>query len=119
MSGAIAQTFAANREETGAVQNLPLIEEKESIQLAVDAAKKKLCAPLTRRQLMGVTVSDGGSDNWAVIASLIESCKLNGVDPYAYLIDVVTKIVNGHPNSAIDDLLPWAYAAPQPLKAVA
>ena len=50
---------------------------------------------------------------------MIESCKLNGVDPYAYLIDVVTKIVNGHPNSAIDDLLPWAYAAPQPLKAVA
>jgi len=55
--------------------------------------------------------SDGGGDNWAVIATLIENCKLCGVDPYDYLADVLTKIVNGHPNSAIDDLLPSAYAA--------
>jgi hypothetical protein len=31
----------------------------------------------------------------------------------------ITKIVNGHPNSQIDDLLPWAYAAMHELKAVA
>jgi transposase len=63
--------------------------------------------------------SDGGGENWAVIATLIENCKLCDVDPYAYLADVLGKIVNGHPNSAIDDLLPWAYARPEPLKAVA
>jgi transposase len=63
--------------------------------------------------------SDGGGDNWAVIATLIENCKLSGVDPYAYLADVLSKIVDGHPNSAIDDLLPWTYAASEPLKAVA
>ena len=63
--------------------------------------------------------SDGGGDNWAVIATLIENCKLNGVEPYAYLADVLTKIVNGHLNSAIDELLPWAYATAAPLKAVA
>jgi len=63
--------------------------------------------------------SDGGGDNWAVIATLIENCKLNGVEPHAYLADVLTKIVNGHRNSAVDDLLPWAYAATEPLKAVA
>ena len=63
--------------------------------------------------------SDGGGDNWAVIATLIENCKLSGVDPYAYLADVLAKIVNGHLNTAIDDLLPWAYAAPQAFKAVA
>jgi transposase len=49
----------------------------------------------------------------------IENCKLCGVDPYAYLAEVLGKIVNGHPNSAIGDLLPWAYAIPEPLKAVA
>ena len=53
--------------------------------------------------------SDGGGEHWAVIASLIETCKLSGVDPNAYLADVITKIVNGHPNSRIDELLPWAY----------
>ena len=63
--------------------------------------------------------SDGGGDNWAVIATLIENCKLSGVEPYAYLTDVLTKIVNGHLNRAIDELLPWAYATAEPLKAVA
>ena len=62
--------------------------------------------------------SDGGGEHWATIASLIETAKLNGVDPYAYLADVITRIVAGHPQSQLDDLLPWAYA-PEPLKAVA
>jgi len=53
--------------------------------------------------------SDGGGEHWAIIASLIETCKLDRVDPHVYLTDVITKIVNGHPNSRIDDLLPWAY----------
>ena len=63
--------------------------------------------------------SDGGGEHWAVIASLIETCKLIGVEPYAYLADVITRIVNGHPNSKIDDLLPWTYPAAQALKDVA
>jgi transposase len=63
--------------------------------------------------------SDGGGEHWAVVASLIETCKLCDVEPHVYLADVITKIVNGHPNSQIDDLLPWAYAATPTLKAVA
>ena len=63
--------------------------------------------------------SDGGAEHWAVVASLIETCKLNGVDPLAYLADVITRIVNGHPQSRLDELLPWAYPATAELKAVA
>jgi transposase len=63
--------------------------------------------------------SDGGGEHWAVIASLIETCKLNALDPQHYLTDVITKIVNGHPNSQIDDLLPWAYPAAPALSDVA
>jgi transposase len=63
--------------------------------------------------------SDGGGEHWAIVASLIETCKLNGIDPQAYLVGVITKIVNGHPNSRIDDLLPWAYPAAQDLRRVA
>jgi transposase len=62
--------------------------------------------------------SDGGAKHWAVLATLVETCKLNDVDPLAYLTDVLTRIVNGHPNRDIDQLLPWAYRA-QALKAVA
>jgi len=54
--------------------------------------------------------SDRGAEHWATLASLIETCKLCGVDPHVYLSDIISKIVNGHPNSRIDDLLPWAYA---------
>jgi transposase len=63
--------------------------------------------------------SDGGAEHWAVIASLIETCKLTGVEPHAYLADVITRIVNGHPNSRLDELLPWAYPSTQDLKAAA
>jgi transposase len=63
--------------------------------------------------------SDGGGEHWAIIASLIETCKLGSIDPQSYLADVITRIVNGHPNSRIDELLPWTYAPAADLKAVA
>jgi transposase len=70
---------------------------------------------LTRKNAL-FAGSDGGAESWAVIASLIETCKLNDIDPYAYLANTLTRIVDGHPASAIDELLPWAYAKVQPLQ---
>jgi len=52
---------------------------------------------------------DAGAENWGVIASLVETCKLNDVDPQAWLTNVLTRIVNGHKQSQINDLLPWNY----------
>jgi hypothetical protein len=43
---------------------------------------------------------------------------MNDVDPLTYLTEVLTRIVNGHPKSDIDQLLPWAYRK-QDLRAVA
>jgi len=54
---------------------------------------------------------DQGAENWACIASLIETCKLHGVDPQAYFADVLTKLVNLWPASRLDELMPWAWAA--------
>jgi hypothetical protein len=42
VSGAIAPTFAANREETGTVQNLPLMEEKKAFTWRLTPPKKAL-----------------------------------------------------------------------------
>jgi len=53
---------------------------------------------------------DEGGRNWGIIASLIETCKLNHIDPLAYLSEIITRIAQGHPQSRIDELLPWAYA---------
>ena len=47
-----------------------------------------------------------------MIASLIETCKLNAVDPQAYLADVLSRLVNRHPARQIDQLMPWGYANP-------
>ena len=66
---------------------------------------------LTRKNAL-FAGSDGGAEHWAILASLIETAKLNDIDPQAYLTDVITRIVQGHPQSRIDDLMPWAYAAP-------
>ena len=49
---------------------------------------------------------DLGAENWAAIASLIECCKLGGINPNAYLTDVLTRIVNKHDGDPLDDLLP-------------
>ncbi|ACL59214.1 IS66-like element ISMno13 family transposase [Methylobacterium nodulans] len=73
---------------------------------------------LTRKNAL-FAGSDGGAAHWAVIASLIETCKLTGVGPQAYLADVITRIIEGHPNSRIDELLPWAYPVTPTLRDVA
>jgi len=52
--------------------------------------------------------SDGGGEHWAILASLIETCKLNAINPHAYLADILTRIVAGHPINRLDELLPWA-----------
>lgn len=55
--------------------------------------------------------SDFGAESWAIIASLVECCKLNGVNPEAYFTDVLTKLVNLWPNDQIDQLLPWNWSS--------
>ncbi len=54
--------------------------------------------------------SDDGADHWAMLASLIETCKLNGVNAELWLGDVLTKLVNAWPLKKLDDLLPWSSA---------
>lgn len=52
-----------------------------------------------------------GAENWATIASLIETCKLNAIDPFAYLASTLTAIVNGHKQRRINELLPWSFSS--------
>ena len=51
--------------------------------------------------------SDGGAARWATVCSLITTAKLNDVEPFAYLKDVLERLSNGYPISRFDDLLPW------------
>ncbi|HZD31080.1 MAG TPA: IS66 family transposase [Candidatus Angelobacter sp.] len=56
--------------------------------------------------------SDSGGRHWAIIATLIQSAKLNDVDPLAWLIDVLERIVSGRTKrNELDTLLPWNWKA--------
>jgi transposase len=52
---------------------------------------------------------DEGGRTWARIASLIETCKLNGVELNAYLKVTLEAIAKGHPAARIDELMPWNF----------
>ncbi len=63
--------------------------------------------------------SGGGARHWAIVASLVATAKLNGVEPFAYLKDVLERIVSGRTKSnRLDTLLPWAWKAEQLAAAV-
>ena len=55
--------------------------------------------------------SDEGGDNWAVIATLIENCKITGINPHAWMTDTLTKLANGHPANSVGELMPWIAVA--------
>jgi hypothetical protein len=54
--------------------------------------------------------SEGGGRAAAIAFTLIETAKLGGVDPQAWLTWVLARIAD-HKISRVDDLLPWRYAA--------
>jgi transposase len=56
--------------------------------------------------------SDRGGQRAAAIYTLIETCKLNGIDPRAWLADVLSRLPD-YPASHIDELLPWNWRKPE------
>ena len=46
-----------------------------------------------------------------MLASLIEKCRLNRIEPHSYIAGVLTAIVNGHKQRDIDQLLLWKFKA--------
>ena len=51
--------------------------------------------------------SDEGGDNWAVIATLIECCKLNAINPHEWLTQTLVRLANGHPANRVGEIMPW------------
>jgi transposase len=73
---------------------------------------------LSERLLRGIVVtrknflflgSDRGGDRAAVIYTVIETAKLNGHNPEAYLSTVIDRLARGHVNNRLDELLPWNF----------
>lgn len=64
---------------------------------------------LTRKNALFAGHDEGGR-SWARLASLIETCRLNDIEPQAYLTGTLTRIAQGHPATRLDELLPWNWA---------
>ncbi|EQB14284.1 hypothetical protein L284_12885 [Novosphingobium lindaniclasticum LE124] len=56
--------------------------------------------------------ADCGGERAAAMNTLLETAKLNGVNPQEWLADVLDRIGTGHPINRIDELLPWNWATP-------
>ena len=75
---------------------------------------ENLIRPLTLNRKNALFAGhDEGAQNWARLASLIGTCKLNGVEPFAYTKATLEALAAGHANSEIDLLLPWNFKATQ------
>ena len=94
------------------------------IDLSTNAVERSMRPIALQRKNALFAGHDLGAENWAVIASLIETCKLNGRNPQAYLADALRKIIHRSDADPIDDLMPYnwvgtAAAAVQPIPVAA
>ncbi len=80
------------------------------IEIDNNAAERALRAVALGRKNYLFAGSDTGGERAAAIYSLIGSAKLNGLDPEAYLHEVLSRIAD-HPITRIEELLPWNIAA--------
>lgn len=66
---------------------------------------------LTRKNALFAGSARSG-ETWAILASLINTAKLNGLDPQTWFIDVLKKIISGEVTiNRLDELLPWTWKA--------
>jgi transposase len=86
--------------------------------LSNNAAERALRGIALGRRAWLFAGSDRGGERAAAVYSLIATAKLNGVDPQAWLADVLRRIAD-HPASRLDELLPWHWKQPEILAAAA
>jgi transposase len=79
--------------------------------LSNNAAERALRGVAIGRRNWTFAGSDRGGERAAAVYTLIETAKLNGVDPQAWLADVLARLPD-HPVKRIDELLPWNWRPP-------
>ena len=95
-------------------QGLTRFVDDGRIEIDSNTVERSMRAMALNRKNALFAGHDLGAENWAVLASLIESCKGHDANPEAWLADVLTRLVNGWPNRRLAELTPWAWKAVQP-----
>ncbi|CAH2606032.1 transposase (plasmid) [Rhodovastum atsumiense] len=76
------------------------------LEMSNNAAERAMRSPVLGRRNYLFCGSDAGGRRAACIYTIIETCKLNSIDPQAYLTDILGRIAD-HPIQRISELLPW------------
>lgn len=83
-----------------------------------NAAERRVRTVAVGRRNWTFCGSDRGGDRAAAMYTLIQTCRLNGIDPHAWLADIIARI-SDHPQHRLHELLPWEWRArqaePQPI----
>jgi hypothetical protein len=105
-----SDTTAAVRYALGLWKALTRYCDDGHLEIDNNAAERALRVVALGRKNYLFAGSDAGGERAATIYSLIGSVKLNGLDPEAYLREVLSRIAD-HPITRIEELLPWNIAA--------
>jgi len=73
-----------------------------------NAAERGMRAPVLGRKNYLFCGSDAGGQRAACVYTIVQSAKMSGINPHAYLTDVLGRIAD-HPIHKIDALLPWLW----------
>src|SRR3984893_18389280 len=95
--------------------------------LYLDDGRLEMDTNVVERAIRPVTItrknslfagSDAGARRWAIANTLIQTCKLNGIEPLAWLTDILQRIVSGRTkNHVLHSLLPWNWRPPSTIAA--
>ena len=103
---------AAIRYATSRWKALTRYVEDGRLEMSNNAAERAIRPLALGRKNYLFAGSDAGGRRAAILYTLIETAKLNGVDPEAWLADVIARIAD-HPINRVDELLPWKWRQPQ------
>jgi transposase len=93
-------------------QGLVLFLEDGRVELDTNSIERAIRPIALGRKNSLFAGSDGGARHWAMVASLVATVKLNGVEPQAWLTDVLERMVSGRTKAhELERLLPWAWKA--------
>ena len=78
------------------------------LEISNNAAERAMKPPVLGRKNYLFCGSDAGGQRAACMYTIVQTCKMNGINPQAYLTDVIGKIAD-HPIQKVDELLPWRW----------
>jgi hypothetical protein len=99
---------------------LCVVLEEGRVEIASNTIERRHRVIATGRRNRLFAGSDAGARSWALLTALIQTARLNGLDPVAWLTDVLERIVSGAVKANdLDRLLPWNWKAEPNARATA